>query len=256
MKKLVFIGFLGLSLTGCGGGSDSTYVPIDKDNNGNGGSHNAEIQGVYSGSTSQGQSVTGIIEKNNKFWFLYTPPYQNVVSGFMSGDLKVTGKVAQTTNGKDYYFAGATSSNTSIMANAETKKSLNGTIAYSGMNQVTFNTTYDASLSESSAKLSDIVGTYNGTSAIVQGVEKATVSITSNGEISGRGISGCTFTGKATTIPGAAYFKLDLLFGYSQCYMAGQAVSGIIYYNKTNRAFYAAAENSSRQNAVLFLATK
>ncbi|WP_228268191.1 hypothetical protein [Acinetobacter sp. TUM15113] len=44
MKKLVFIGFLGLSLTGCGGGSDSTYVPIDKDNNGNGGSHNAEIK--------------------------------------------------------------------------------------------------------------------------------------------------------------------------------------------------------------------
>lgn len=255
MKKVLLASLLGLSLVGCGGGGggDSTYMPDDK---GNGGTVNAEAQGVYSGSTNQGQTVTGIVDKTNKFWFLYTPPYKSGVTGFITGDLKVSGKTAQSSNTKDYFFGGSTVYSTTVNADIETKKSLNGSIAYTASNQVTFNTNYDSVLSSYVPKLSDIMGTYKGTSAIVQGVEGATVYIANNGEVSGLGISGCKFTGNTTVVSGTPYFKLSLIFGNSPCYMAGQAVNGIIYYDAANKALYAVAENSNRQNAVLFLATK
>ena len=256
MKKLLLVGFFGAALAGCGGGgggNDSTYVPDDKNN---GGAVNAEAQGVYTGSTSQGQTVTGIVDKTNKFWFLYTPPYKRGVTGFITGDLKVSGKTAQSSNAKDYFFGGSTVYSTTVNANVESKKSLNGSITYTAANQVTFTTNYDSTLSSYSPKMSDIVGTYNGTSAIVQGVEDALVYIANNGEVSGRGQSGCTFTGNVTTVTGTPYFKLSLIFGNSPCYMAGQAVNGIIYYANGEKAIYAVAENSSRQNAVLFLGAK
>ena len=255
MKKVLLASLSGLSLVGCGGGGggDSTYVPDDK---GNGGTVNAEAQGVYSGSTNQGQTVTGIVDETNKFWFLYTPPYKSGVTGFITGDLKLSGKAAHSTNAKDYNFSGAVVYDATIVANIESKKSLNGNLAYSASNQVTFNTNYNSALSGYVPKLSDIVGTYKGASAIVQGIESATVYIANNGEVSGRGASGCAFTGNATVASGTPYFKLSLIFGNSPCYMAGQAVNGIIYYDAANKALYAVAENSNRQNAVLFLATK
>lgn len=259
MKKLLTLTLV-VGLVGCGGGGgdsgDTTQNNGNNSNTGNEITTNTQIQGIYSGTTTQGQTTVGIVDNSNKVWFLYSPPYGKGVTGFIAGDLNVAGSTVKSTNAKDYYFGGATQYSVSIDGNAETKKNMKGDITYTASNKVGFNATYDSTLSAYSPTLTDVFGTYNGTSAIVQGVENAVVYISSNGAISGRGTSGCTFTGNVIAQSGQPYLKLSLIFGNSPCYMAGRAVNGIVYFDKTAKTLYAAAENSGRDNAVLFLGVK
>lgn len=256
MKKLLALTLV-TGLVGCGGGGGGDSSNNNNSSSGNGtGTTNAQVQGVYTGTTNQGQTAVGVVDSSNKVWFLYSPPYSKGVTGFIAGDLNVSGSTVKSTNAKDYYFGGATQYSVSIDAIAETKKNMIGDITYNASNKVGFNATYDSTLSAYSPTLTDVFGTYNGTSAIVQGVENAVVYISSNGAISGRGTSGCTFTGNVTPQSGQPYLKLSLIFGNSPCYMAGRAVNGIVYFDKTEKTLYAAAENSGRDNAVLFLGVK
>ncbi|MGQ0517392.1 hypothetical protein ACT453_45540, partial [Bacillus sp. D-CC] len=52
------------------------------------------------------------------------------------------------------------------------------------------------------------------------------------------------------------YYNVDLVFGYSPCYLAGQSVNGVAYYDSADKTLYAVTESSNRDNAVLFLGTK
>lgn len=254
MKKVIGLGLLTLALTACGGGggnSSSSNNEGDKTP-----VANAEITGVYTGKTNQAQNVIGLVDKNNKFWFLYTPPYSNGITGFMTGDLTVSGNTVKAIKGKDFYFGGSAVYDTSINGTFETKKSLNGTITYTPSNQVTFDTLYDADLNNSVSNLTTIAGSYIGQSAIVEGIEEATLTISNTGVISGKGQSGCTFSGKIAVEENAPYYNVDLAFGYSPCLLAGQSVKGVVYYDSSIKSLYAVAENSNRQNAVLYLGTK
>lgn len=255
MKKVLGISFIACALTACGGGSDGdSYHGVD-----GGGKDpvvNSEAMGIYSGTTSQGQTAVGLVDKNNKFWFLYTPSYSNMVSGFITGNLTISGNKVTSTNGKDYHLEGSSIYSTTINGTVETKKSLAGTITYQPSNQATFNTVYDTTLNNTKADLATIAGTYIGQSAIVQGVENANLSISSTGVIAGRGQSGCVFSGKATAETNTSYYTISLVFGGSPCYMAGQQVNGVAYFDPADKSLYAVAENSARQNAVLFLGSK
>lgn len=256
MKKVLGVSVLAFALTACGGGggdghssssnNDVDTPPVD----------NAEIKGIYIGKTNQEQNVIGLVDQNKKFWFLYTPPYSNGVTGFMTGDLTVSGDTVKANSGKDFYFGGGAVYNTSISGTFEAKKSLKGTITYTPSNQVTFDTLYDADLNNTTSNLATIAGSYIGQSAIVEGIEGANLTISNTGAISGKGQSGCSYSGNITAEEDAPYFNVELAFGYSPCYLAGQSVTGVVYYDSSNQTLYAVAENSSRQNAVLYLGTK
>ncbi|WP_111884548.1 hypothetical protein [Acinetobacter sp. CFCC 11171] len=253
MKKVLGLGLLVLTLSACGGGGGDEYT---NEGSGNGAVVNAEVMGIYTGSTNQGQSAIGLVDKNNKFWFLYSPPYKNGVTGFIAGNLKVSGNNVSSSNGKDFYFGGSSVYDTTLNGTVDTKKSLSGSIAYTPSNQATFDTVYDATMNKAVASLATISGSYSGDSAIVQGAENANLTISNTGVVLGRGQSGCTFTGKVTAEENTPYYNINLAFGYSPCYMAGQEVKGVVYYDAGAKTLYAVAENSSRQNAVLFLGTK
>ena len=258
MKKVLGILILALALTACGGGgSDSSYNGVEGGNNNGGGSTvNAEAIGLYTGNTNQGQSVIGLVDKNNKFWFLYSPPYLNGVTGFITGSLTVSGNTVKATNGKDFNFGGSSVYSATLNGTIDTKKSLKGIIEYTPSNKVSFDTVYDVTMNKAVANLATIAGTYNGESALVQGVEGSNLTISNTGVVSGKGQSGCAFAGKVTTENNAPYYNINLVFGYSPCYMAGQEVKGVAYYDSAEKTLYAVAENSSRQNAVLFLGSK
>lgn len=260
MKKVLGFGILALALSACGGGggSDSSSDGSSNgNNNGGGGSTvNADVMGLYTGNTNQGQSAIGLVDKNNKFWFLYSPPYKTGVTGFITGNFTVSGNTVGGSNGKDFYFGGSSVYNTTISATANTKKSLKGTITYTPSNQVTFDTVYDVTMNKAVANLATISGSFSGDSAIVQGIESANLTITNTGVVSGKGQSGCTYAGKVTAEENTPYYNINLVFGNSPCYMAGQEVKGVAYYDSANKTLYAVAENSSRQDAVLFLGTK
>lgn len=252
MKKVLGVSFLALALTACGGGSsDSEYKGVDGDE-----STQTRLMGVYFGSTNQSQDVIGLVDKNNKYWFLYSPPYSSGVTGLMTGNLAVSKDSIKATNGKDYFFGGASVDDNSLNATVNSEKGLNGTITYTPSNQVSFDIEYDQSVNESKASLSTIAGTYYGESVLIQGMENANLTISSLGVVSGRGNSGCTFSGRITAEENAPYYNVNLVFGYSPCYLAGQEVNGIAYYDANDELLYAATETSSRTNAVLFLGSK
>lgn len=273
VRKTLGVSFIVCALTACGGGGGDSYTSVgggvknpDTNSesigkyNGTGGGKgpvvNSEAMGIYRGTTIQEQTAVGLVDKNNKIWFLYTPPYTNMVNGFIAGNLIISGNKVTSTNGKDYHLESSSIYNTIINGTVETKKSLTGTITYQPSNQVTFNTVYDAALNNTKADLATIAGAYIGQSAIVQGVENANLTINNTGVIAGKGQSGCVFSGKATAEINASYYTISLVFSGSPCYMAGQEVNGVAYFDPTNKSIYAIAENSSRQNAVLFLGTK
>jgi hypothetical protein len=260
MKKVLGFGILALALSACGGGggSDSSSDGSSNgNNNGGGGSTvNADVMGLYTGSTNQGQSVIGLVDKNNKFWFLYSPSYSNGITGFITGGLTVSGNTVKATNGRDFNFGGAEVYATTLNGTVDAKKSLKGTISYSPSNQVVFDTVYDLTMNKAVANLSTIAGNYRGESAIVQGIENASLTITTTGIVSGVSSSGCTFTGKATPEENTPYYNVRLVFGYSPCYLAGQEVNGVAYYDATEHALYTVAETNNRTNAVLFLGSK
>ena len=255
MKKVLGVSLLTLGLVACGGGGGGDSSSSNNDGN-NPPVSKAEVTGIYTGKTNQVQNVVGLVDKNNKFWFLYSPPYSAGVTGFMTGNFTVSGNTIKANSGKDFYFGGATVYSTSISGTVDSKKSLKGTITYSPSNQVTFDTVYETDLNNTASNLATIAGTYYGESAIVQGIEDANLTISNTGVISGKGQSGCTFSGKITAEENAPYYNVDLVFGYSPCYLAGQSVKGVAYYDSTDKTLYAVTETSSRDNAVLFLGTK
>jgi hypothetical protein len=179
-----------------------------------------------------------------------------MLSGFITGNLNIAGTKVTSTNAKDYHLETQSIYATTIDGTVETKKSLNGTITYQPSNQVTFDTVYDATLNSAKANLATIVGTYNGESAIVQDIELANLTISNTGVIAGKGESGCAFSGKAAAETNAAYYTISLVFSGAPCYMAGQQVNGVAYFDPSDRSLYAVAEHNTRKNAVLFLGTK
>lgn len=255
MKKILGVSFIACILTACGGEGDS-YTGVGGGDGNGGGSINAEVMGLYTGSTNQGQSVIGLVDKNNKFWFLYSPPYSNGITGFITGGLTVSGNTVKATNGRDFNFGGAEVYATTLNGTVDAKKSLKGTISYSPSNQVVFDTVYDLTMNKAVANLSTIAGNYRGESAILQGIENASLTITTTGIVSGVSSSGCTFTGKATPEENTPYYNVRLVFGYSPCYLAGQEVNGVAYYDAAKSALYTVAETNNRTNAVLFLGSK
>ena len=76
MKKLLVLTLV-TGLVGCGGGGggDSSYISENNNSSSGGGSGaaNAQVQGVYAGTTNQGQTVVGVVDNSNKVWFLYSP---------------------------------------------------------------------------------------------------------------------------------------------------------------------------------------
>lgn len=260
MKKVLGVSFLAIALAACGGGgggdSGSSGGSNNENNNGSNPVTKVDVLGLYTGNTDQGQSAIGLVDKNNKFWFLYSPPYKNGVTGFITGNLSASNSAVSASNGKDFYFGASTVYNTTLNGTVESKKSLKGSITYTPSNRVTFDTVYDVTMNKAVANLATISGSFSGDSAIVQGIESANLTITNTGVVTGKGQSGCTYAGKVTAEENTPYYNINLVFGSSPCYMAGQEVKGVAYYDSANKTLYAVAENSSRQNAVLFLGTK
>lgn len=257
MKKIFGVSLFALMLTACGGGGSESSNNSTSDNNGGQGSvTHADPMGLYSGNTNLGQSVVGLVDKNNKFWFLYSPPYTSGITGTVIGNFTVNGTTLKATNGKEFYYGGSTVLNTTIDAVVEPKKSLNGKITSTPSNQITFETEYDLTLNKEMSSLQSIAGAYNGESAIVQGIENANLTISNTGILTGKGQSGCSYSGKITTEQNTPYYNINLVFGNSPCYMAGQEVKGVAYYDSSDKSLYAIAENGNRENAVLFLGSK
>lgn len=220
MKKFLVLSLL-VVLFGCGGGNSNSSSNSSPSTPG-------QAQGVYSGSASNGDAFQTIILPNDNYYALYGTTSSNVfsISGMLTGQgTSANGNYTATVT--DFNNSGAIYTG-SVSATYVVGASINGTVTETGNPAVTFSGTVMQSSQfnyNTSATLSDITGTWNGT--LLDG-NTASVTINSNGSFTGTDSTGCSYSGTISTdSSGKNFFDVSLTDGPSPCLLPNQTFSGI-----------------------------
>lgn len=224
LKKASVLYALSLVLLGCGQGENmftscGSTDCSDKTTSG-------QAQGAYFGAASNGYSFLSIVLPDDKFYGIYgtvTGALLNVY-GMMTGQGKSSSGTF-TASVTDFLNTGAIN-NASVTASYMPGSSINGTIAENGT-MTTFTGAWPPTSSfdfNIPASVSSISGSWSG--SLLDGMS-TTVTINSNGAISGKS-AGCQFTGTAIAdSSGKNFFDVSLTFGGSPCAAPNKTASGV-----------------------------
>ena len=192
--------------------------------------YTGEAQGVYSGTASSGYSFSTIVLPNDKLYGIYGTTTGNLfyVYGMVAGQ-GTSGNGTFTGQLTDYFYTGQTFTD-SLTATDVPGSSVSGSFTENGM-PITFNGTALATTSfnyNTVASVSGISGTWTGT--LLDGTA-STVTINSDGTVSGSNL-GCSFSGTvAADISGKNFYNVSLTFGASPCLFPNQTATGVgVYY--------------------------
>lgn len=246
--------FIAATLPGCGGGGGSSTPAVGTSSPA---VQAASVEGLYVGTTNSNRTVTGIVLGDGTYYVLYSPPgSSSLIAGVVQGTGTTNGNSFTSTDAKDFNLEGLGILNASVSTSFAAKTNLNGSVSYPAQNQtVTFATTYDTDYDTTPA-ISTIAGTYSGQSAVVGGSENASVTISSTGAVSGRGNSGCTFTGQATPRTHGSVYDLTVTFGSPPCANANTTTNGIGYYRSSTKRLYGVGLNANRSNGFIYVGLK
>jgi hypothetical protein len=214
-------------------------------------------EGLWTGTTSTGRTITGVVLDNGTYWVLYSAPNNSsVIAGAVQGTGTSANGSFSSSDGRDFNLEGQGINSTTVSASYVAKQSLNGSIAYPSLNQtVTLSSAYNAAYDQSPS-LSVISGIYTGSAAVVGGSEAASLTITTTGVITGSGASGCTFNGTATPRAKGNVYNLSVTFGGGACANGTSTVTGIGYFDSASNRLYGTGLNSGRTNGFIFVGTK
>lgn len=241
-KKLALAAVAALVLTACGGGGG-----------GGGGGTASNVAGLWNGTTSTGRSVSALTFQDGTVWALYSPIGN---PGYIAGAVQANGSVSGATiagTGADYNLEGGGITAGTITATVNPKTSISGGVTAGST--ITFSGTYSSAF-EQTPSLSALAGTFTGTGVVSGGSESATVTLAASGALTGSSASGCTFTGTAAPRTDGNAFNLTVTFGGGPCALGTQAVTGIAYFDASERRVYGAALNSAKTNGFIFSGTK
>jgi hypothetical protein len=186
-----------------------------------------QAQGVYSGTTANGNTFQTIILPNDRYYAIYGTTTVNAfqISGMMTGQgISNNGNYSATVTDFSDNSAIYTGS---VSASYVVGSSIGGTVTETGNPTLTFTGTVMPSSQfnyNAPASLSNITGTWTGT--LLDGTT-ATVTINTDGTFNGSS-SGCSFSGTmAADISGKNFFDISLTYGASPCLLPNQTSSGI-----------------------------
>lgn len=219
-------------------------------------------QGLWTGSTTSGRTLTGLVFGDGDYYVFYSPVnIPEGVAGAIQGSSGAGAGVWSSTDGVDFSIEAETPSALSATMSASfvAKKSFTGTITYASGTKTTFTAAYDAAY-ESVPTVAALAGSYAGKVGLSTGVKTATVTVATGGGITGTVIIGtastCTFTGTATPRTDGNAYDVALLLGAAPCPTPTLRVAGIAYFNAAAKKLYVAAPNAARTDGVLFLGIK
>jgi hypothetical protein len=234
------------ALSGCGGGGGDSPPA----------SATSTAEGLYTGTTTTGRNVTGLVLDDGTYYVLYSQiSNANVIAGVVQGTGTSNAGTFSSGNARDFNLEGLGVLSASVSANYVAKQSLNGAVAYSAGGTTSFTSNYDATY-EAAPSLAALAGSFSGQVASSAGTESATVAVSSAGVISGSGASGCAVSGSVSPRARGNAFNVSLTFGGTPCLFANQTLSGVAYFNSAAKRLYAAAPNASRSDGVLFVGVK
>ncbi len=233
-------------LAGCGGGGGGSPAATPPPA--------TTAEGLWSGTTSDFRTMTGVVLNSGAFWVIYSSPNNSAtVGGLIEGTGASLNGNFSSSDAKDFSMEGTGIVGATMSSSYVAKQTLNGSISYPTLNQVstfvsTYNTAYDQTPS-----LATIAGTYTGSVFQVMGTEGATVTVTSSGTLSGTGGTGCQFTGTVAPDAHGNVYDLTVTFGGGVCSNGTSTETGVGYFNAAKKTFYGAALNSARTNGFIFV---
>lgn len=242
-----FLIAVGLSACGGGGGggsSGSTPPP------------SGTAEGLWQGSTNTNRAIAGVVLDDGTYWFIYSSAGNSVViAGVVQGNGASNNGGFSSSNGKDFNLEGLGVNNFTLAGTYTQKSGLVGTLTYSPSSTTTFTNSYDTDY-DLTPSLAAIAGNYSGSAATSGGTESATVIITSSGAITGRGASGCNYTGSASPRTKGNVYNISVTFSGGVCANGTSTVTGIAYFDAPTKQLTSAALNSARSDGFIYVGTK
>jgi hypothetical protein len=237
----------GLIAVACGrgyGNSDFSSMPQ---------STATSAEGLWTGSTSTGRTVGGLVLDDGSYWVFYTTiGNSNVLAGLVQGTGTSHSGSFGSSNTRDFNLEGAGIRAATMSGTYVQKNGFNGTIAYLNGDTGRFTSTYDADY-ESVPNMNLMAGNYSGLRADNQTVS---VALGSAGTVSGSFTDGCTFAGSFVPRAKGNVFNVTVTFGGGACSNGTDTVNGVAFYDAATQRLYSAAINSARTNGFIFIGTK
>jgi hypothetical protein len=247
------------ALTACGGGGGDDAPPATAGSTTTTTTMStvSTAEGLWSGTTSTGRAVTGIVLDNNTYWVLYSSAGSSqVIAGAVQGTSTSAIGRFNSADGKDANLEGAGINNVTVSGTYTARQSFSGTLTYPALGQaVSFTTIFDRAY-DLTPSLATVAGTYFGTAAVVGSTESAGVTITSAGQLSGTGAGGCRFSGSIAPHVKGNVYDVTVTFGGGVCSNGTSTVNGVGYFDSGAKRLYGAAVNSARSNGFIFVGTK
>lgn len=214
-------------------------------------------EGLWQGTTNTSRTITGLVLDDGTYWFVYSAVRNsNIIAGVVQGNGSFRNGSFRSTNGRDFNLEGLGINPFALAGTYTAKNDLSGELSYSsGGFTMTFTSRYDADY-DLTPGLAAIAGTYEGFAATSAGSESATVSVNAVGAISGRGESGCRFTGNATPRTQGNSYNIVVTFGGGICANGTSTVTGVAYFDSDTNQIISAALNRARTDGFVYAGIK
>lgn len=255
-QKALAAAIVSIMLAACGGGgggaSTSAQVVVSTP-----APSTAIPDGLYTGTTSTGRTINGLVLDNGSYYFVYSVSNNpSVLAGVVQGSGAALGGNFTSTNAVDVNLEGNGVLPASLSAAYVPLTSFNGSANYPTQNfTTTFSSTYNKSY-ESAPSFAAISGRYAGVTGSPGAAEQTTIIVGSSGTLVGSGNSGCMFSGLVTPRTKGNVYDMSITFGAAPCLMPGGAFTGVAYLDSATNRLVAVEMNAARTTGVIFTGTK
>ena len=210
-------------------------------------------EGRWTGTTSTGRTVAGLVLEDGSYWLFYTArDNPHMLAGLVQGTGTSHSGSFGSSNTRDFNLEGAGIRAATMNGSYVPNKSFLGTIAYFNGEAERFTSTSDAD-SDSAPNLTQVTGTYAG---LRSDNHQVTVTVESVGTLSGHSTDGFTVTGTLSPRALDNVFHTSVTFGGGACRHETETLTGVAFYDIATQRLYIAALNYTRTTSFLFLGVK
>lgn len=237
----------GFAPVACGGGygeRDVYSLPL---------STATSTEGRWTGSTSTGRTLAGIVLEDGSYWLFYSAiGHPHILAGLVHGTGTSHSGSFGSSNTRDFKLEGAGIRAATMRGSYVPNKSFQGTIAYFTGEEESFTSKYDAN-SATLSNLSQVAGTYTG---VPTGNHSGTVTLDATGRLSGHATDGCTVAGTLSPRTKGNVFHTSVTLEGATCHAQTETLTGVAWYDAATRRLYSVALNPPRTTSFLFLGSK
>jgi hypothetical protein len=236
-----------LALSACGG-DDDAEAPSPADTTP---PTPSAVQGLWTGSTASGRTVSGVVLGDGTYYLRYTAPGAPVlVAGALQGKVRAGATRWSSPDAKDFSLEGNGVQSVAVEGSYTPGAAFGGTVTFANGTATQFQAVYDATYSLP-ASLEAVSGSYTGSAVWLLGAQDSTLTIARSGTVTGV-VEGCTINGAVQPRTDANAYSLSLTLGPAPCDGSGQTFIGIAYLDASQRRLHVVAPNPARTAGLLF----